>query len=75
MPRRGYLYHLLLLTALGAYVYDVVQESVELNKLAETKRANLRQRKMVDERVSHSSLLAVPVACAATFESTSIVVV
>ena len=75
MPRRGYLYHLLLLTALGAYVYDVVQESVELNKLADAKRSNLRKRQLIDERVSHSLLLVVPVACAATFESTSVVVV
>jgi hypothetical protein len=53
MMRRGYLYNLLLLAVILAYVYDVVQESVELNKLADTKRANLRQRKMVEERVSN----------------------
>ena len=53
--RRGYLYNLLLLAVILAYVYDVVQESVELNKLADTKRANLRKRQLMDERVSHSS--------------------
>ena len=61
MPRRGYLYHLLLLTALGAYVYNVVQESVELNKVADTKRKNLRQRQLMEERVSHSLVVSVPV--------------
>ena len=61
MPRRGYLYHLLLLTALGAYVYNVVQESVELNKVADTKRKNLRQRQLMEERVSHLFVVSVPV--------------
>ena len=61
MPRRGYLYHLLLLTALGAYVYNVVQESVELNKVADTKRKNLRQRQLMEERVSHLLVVSVPV--------------
>ena len=44
----------MLLAALGAYVYDVVQESVELNKLADAKRANLRKRQLMDERVSNA---------------------
>mmetsp|Transcript_24500 Transcript_24500/g.39796 ORF Transcript_24500/g.39796 Transcript_24500/m.39796 type:complete len:460 (+) Transcript_24500:57-1436(+) len=50
LKKRGYLYHIMLLAALGAYVYDVVQESVELNKLADAKRANLRKRQLMDER-------------------------
>ncbi|KAK1736265.1 hypothetical protein QTG54_012865 [Skeletonema marinoi] len=50
MAKRGYLYHILLLTALGAYVFDVVQEGVELTTIAAAKKANLRKRQLMDER-------------------------
>eukprot|EP00984_Skeletonema_dohrnii_P033794 scaffold31561_cov94-Skeletonema_dohrnii-CCMP3373.AAC.1 len=53
MAKRGYLYHILLLTALGAYVFDIVQEGVELTKIAAAKKANLRKRQLMEERVSN----------------------
>jgi len=55
MAKRGYLYHILLLTALGAYVFDVVQEGVELTTIAAVKKANLRKRQLMDERVSEGA--------------------
>ena len=42
-------------------MYNVVQESVELNKVADTKRKNLRQRQLMEERVSHLLVVSVPV--------------
>ena len=53
MAKRGHLYYILLLAALGAYVFNIVQEGAELSQIAAEKKANLRKRRMIDERVSN----------------------
>ena len=62
MAKRGHLYYILLLAALGAYVFNIVQEGAQLSQIAAEKKANLRKRRMIDDRVSnlavkHQSLL------------------
>ncbi len=52
--KRGYLYHYLVLAMLGAYVFDTVREGVDLTSKADAKRANLRKRQLLNERVSIS---------------------
>ena len=53
MAKRGHMYYILLLAALGAYVFNIVQEGAELSQIAAEKKANLRKRRMIDERVSN----------------------
>ena len=56
MAKRGQLYYILLLAALGAYVCNIVKEGAELSQIAAEKKANLRKRQMMDERVSNQLL-------------------
>ena len=42
----------MLLTALGAYVLDTVREGVQLTNSTAERKANLRRRQMIEERVS-----------------------
>ena len=53
MAKRGQLYYILLLAALGAYVFNIVQEGAQLSQIAAEKKANLRKRRMIDDRVSN----------------------
>ena len=53
VAKQRYLYHLLLLAAIGVYVFDIVQEGIELSNIAEQKKENLRKRQLMDERVSN----------------------
>ena len=55
MIKRGYMYNYLVLAMLGAYVFDTVREGVDLTSKEDTKRANLRKRQLLNERVSVSS--------------------
>jgi len=55
MVKRGYIYNIILLAALGAYVLNIVQEGVELAASTTEKKANLRKRQLMEERVSSSS--------------------
>jgi hypothetical protein len=57
MVKRGYIYNFILLTALGAYLLNIVQEGVELAASTTEKKANLRKRQLMEERVSSSSLV------------------
>lgn len=50
--KRGYIYHLMLLTALGAYVLDTVREGIQYTTNATERMDNLRRRKVMEERVS-----------------------
>ncbi len=51
------MYHIVLLAALGTYVFNLVHEGIELSNIAEQKKEKLRKRQLMDERVSN---LAVP---------------
>jgi hypothetical protein len=48
--KRGYIYHLMLLAALGAYVLDTVREGIQYTTNATERMDNLR--KVMEERVS-----------------------
>ena len=50
--KRGYIYHLMLLTALGAYVLDTVRDGIQYTTNATERMDNLRRRKVMEERVS-----------------------
>ena len=50
--KRGYIYHLMLLAALGAYVLDTVREGIQYTTNATERMDNLRRRKVMEERVS-----------------------
>jgi len=50
--KRGYIYHLMLLTALGAYVLDTVREGIQYTTHTTERKDNLRRRKAMEERVS-----------------------
>ena len=50
--KRGYIYHLMLLAALGAYVLDTVREGIQYTTNATERMDNLRKRKVMEERVS-----------------------
>ena len=52
MVKRGHFYHILILAALGAYVFDTVREGVEYDEIEFEKKTNLRQRQLMQERVS-----------------------
>ena len=52
MAKRGYLYYILLLAALGTYVLNTVREGVEFSASMEEKKSNLRKRQLMEERVS-----------------------
>ncbi len=48
------MYNILLLASLGAYVFDTVQEGVQLEANVKAKRGNLRKRQLMNERVSNN---------------------
>jgi hypothetical protein len=50
--KRAPIYIILLITALGAYVLNIVHEGVELAASAKAKKENLRKRQLMEERVS-----------------------
>ena len=50
--KRGYIYHLMLLAALGAYVLDTVRDGIQYTMNATERMDNLRRRKVMEERVS-----------------------
>ena len=50
--KRGYIYHLMLLAALGAYVLDTVRDGIQYTTNATERMDNLRRRKVMEERVS-----------------------
>jgi hypothetical protein len=50
--KRGYIYHLMLLAALGAYVLDTVRDGIQYTTNAAERMDNLRRRKVMEERVS-----------------------
>ena len=52
--KRGYMYNILLLASLGAYVFDTVREGVQLEANVKAKRGNLRKRQLMNERVSNN---------------------
>ena len=66
--KRGYIYHLMLLTALGAYVLDTVRDGIQYTTNATERMDNLRRRKVMEERVSVFCSTAVA-ACYVCFVS------
>ena len=59
MAKRRYIYNIVLLTLLGVYVFDIVQEGVEFTASENEKRANLRKRQLMHERVSNTTAVSI----------------